>query len=408
MLWLHFSRRYLFSAKSHSVINIISGVSVIAVGIPVAAMIILMSVFNGFSGLVDRMYTAFDADLQILPHEGKTFEVSDLDTAALRRIEGVSAVSAILEESALAEYNGRQAVVTVRGVDDHYQDVLPIEECITTGSYDLQLGQIEQAVVGQGIAYNLGVRPVLDIPIRLYAPRRGHISTLLPLNAYTTRRVWPVGIYTLDSQTDSRYILTSLDFTRTLFNYPDRATSLLIRLSPGASLERVSRELSAVTGERMDIRTLEEQQQTMYRIMKYEKWSIFFISLLVLIIASFSMVGSLAMLIIEKRNDISTLRAMGAPTGFIRRIFTGEGMLIGGAGALVGLVLGIGICWLQQRYGVVEIPAETFIVKAYPVEMRFGDILTIIVSLAAITFVISRLTVYSMIRRGETAQDTMA
>lgn len=158
----------------------------------------------------------------------------------------------------------------------------------------------------------------------------------------------------------------------------------------------------------MDIRTREEQQQTMYRIMKYEKWSIFFISLLVLIIASFSMVGSLAMLIIEKRNDISTLRAMGAPTGFIRRIFTGEGMLIGGAGALVGLVLGIGICWLQQRYGVVEIPAETFIVKAYPVEMRFGDILTIIVSLAAITFVISRLTVYSMIRRGETAQDTMA
>lgn len=170
-----FARRYLFSAKSHSVINVISAVSVVAVGVPVAAMIILMSVFNGFAGLVDGMQSAFDADLEVQPCEGKTFVVSSLPTDSIGSIEGVRAWSAALEQSALAEYNGRQVVVTVRGVDEHVGEVLPIEEHISSGAFELRLGEIEQACVGSSVAYRLGVRTFLDTPLNLYSPRRGEI-----------------------------------------------------------------------------------------------------------------------------------------------------------------------------------------------------------------------------------------
>lgn len=404
MLSLLFARRYLFSAKSHSVINIISAVSVFAVGIPVAAMIVLMSVFNGFAGLVESMYTAFDADLALTPREGKTFRMESVDTAAIARIEGVRAVAAVLEQSALAEYGGRQSVVTVRGVDERYRDVLPIADRVVSGEYALRLGEIEQALIGQGIAYGLGVRLFLDTPLNLYSPRRGEISTLLPVDAYTRRKVYPSGVFALDAQTDSRYVLTTLEFAQSLFDYPDRASGLLVATDDGASLERIRRETERIAGGDMTIRTRQEQQAAMYRIMNYEKWGIFFISLLVLVIASFSIVGSLAMLIIDKRDDIDTLRAMGARTDFVRGIFTCEGALIGASGALLGLVLGVGVCLLQQKLGLVEIPADTFVVSSYPVVMKLHDIIMILAAMAAVTLAITRLTVCSMIRREKTIQ----
>lgn len=404
MLSLLFARRYLFSAKSHSVINIISAVSVFAVGIPVAAMIVLMSVFNGFAGLVESMYTAFDADLALSPREGKTFRIESVDTVAIARIDGVEAVAAVLEQSALAEYGGRQSVVTVRGVDDSYRDVLPIEGRVASGEYALRLGEIEQALVGQGIAYNLGVRLFLDTPLNLYSPRRGEISTLLPIDTYTRRKAYPSGIFALDAQTDSRYVLTTLEFAQSLFDYPDRASALLVSVREGATVERVRREAERITGGKMTIRTRQEQQAAMYRIMNYEKWGIFFISLLVLVIASFSIVGSLAMLIIDKRDNIATLRAMGARTSFVRRIFTCEGMLIGVLGAALGLLLGVGVCLLQQKLGLVEIPADTFVVRSYPVVMKLRDIIIILAAMAAVTLAITRLTVCSMIRSEKTIQ----
>ncbi len=404
MLSLLFARRYLFSAKSHSVINIISAVSVFAVGIPVAAMIVLMSVFNGFAGLVESMYTAFDADLALAPREGKTFMIESVDTAAIARIDGVEAVAAVLEQSALAEYGGRQSVVTVRGVDDRYRDVLPIEGRVASGEYALRLGEIEQALVGQGIAYNLGVRLFLDTPLNLYSPRRGEISTLLPIDAYTHRKAYPSGIFALDAQTDSRYVLTTLEFAQSLFDYSDRASGLLVAVRKGAAVERIRREAERITQGKMTIRTRQEQQAAMYRIMNYEKWGIFFISLLVLVIASFSIVGSLAMLIIDKRDNIATLRAMGARTAFVRRIFTCEGMLIGVLGAALGLLLGVGVCLLQQKLGLVQIPADTFVVRSYPVVMKLRDIIIILAAMAAVTFAITRLTVCSMIRSEKTIQ----
>ena len=402
MLSLLFARRYLFSAKSHSVINVISAVSVVAVGVPVAAMIILMSVFNGFAGLVDGMQSAFDADLEVRPREGKTFVISSLPTDSIGSIEGVQAWSAALEQSALAEYNGRQVVVTVRGVDDNYADVLPMNDYVQTGEFELRLGEIEQACVGSGVAYRLGVRTFLDTPLNIYSPRRGEISTLLPIDAYTHRRAWPSGVFTISGDVDDGYILTTIELAQSLFDYDERASQLLINVRDGASLERTREQVQTVVGDDFKVVTRLEQQAALYRIMKYEKWGIFFISLLVLIIASFSIVGSLAMLIIDKRDNIATLRALGARTEFVRSIFTGEGALIGTLGAVIGVVIGVGICWAQQHFGLIEMPGTTFVVRYYPVEMKLTDIALIIAAMAVVTTAITQLTVRTMIRPAET------
>ena len=402
MLSLLFARRYLFSAKSHSVINVISAVSVVAVGVPIAAMIILMSVFNGFAGLVEGMQSAFDADLEVRPREGKTFAINELPTDSLRSLAGVRGVSFALEQSALAEYGGRQVVITVRGVDDDYSDVLPMDDYVHTGEFALRLGEIEQVCVGSSVAYRLGVRTFLDTPLNLYSPRRGEISTLLPIDAYTHRRAWPSGVFSISGDVDDSYILTTIELAQSLFDYDGRATNLLVAVADGASLERTRDAVQAVVGEEFKVVTRLEQQAALYRIMKYEKWGIFFISLLVLIIASFSIVGSLAMLIIDKRDNIATLRALGARTEFVRSIFTGEGALIGTLGATIGLIIGVGICWAQQHFGLIEMPGTTFVVSHYPVEMKLTDILLIMVAMAVVTTAITQLTVRTMIRPSET------
>lgn len=396
-----FARRYLFSAKSHSVINVISAVSVVAVGVPVAAMIILMSVFNGFAGLVDGMQSAFDADLEVRPREGKTFMTDALPTDSIRSIEGVRGVSFALEQSALAEYGGRQVVITVRGVDDNYTDVLPMTDYVQTGEFELRLGEIEQACVGSSVAYRLGVRTFLDTPLNLYSPRRGEISTLLPIDAYTHRRTWPSGVFMISGDVDDSYILTTIELAQSLFDYDGRASQLLVDVRDEASLERTRDAVQTAVGDDFKVVTRLEQQAALYRIMKYEKWGIFFISLLVLIIASFSIVGSLAMLIIDKRDNITTLRAIGARTEFVRSIFTGQGALIGLLGAAIGLVLGVGICWAQQHFGLIEMPGTTFVVRYYPVEMKLTDISLIIAAMAIVTMAITQLTVRTMIRPTE-------
>ena len=396
-----FARRYLFSAKSHSVINVISAVSVVAVGVPVAAMIILMSVFNGFAGLVDGMQSAFDADLEVRPREGKTFMTDALPTDSIRSIEGVRGASFALEQSALAEYGGRQVVITVRGVDDNYTDVLPMTDYVQTGEFELRLGEIEQACVGSSVAYRLGVRTFLDTPLNLYSPRRGEISTLLPIDAYTHRRTWPSGVFMISGDVDDSYILTTIELAQSLFDYDGRASQLLVDVRDEASLERTRDAVQTAVGDDFKVVTRLEQQAALYRIMKYEKWGIFFISLLVLIIASFSIVGSLAMLIIDKRDNITTLRAIGARTEFVRSIFTGQGALIGLLGAAIGLVLGVGICWAQQHFGLIEMPGTTFVVRYYPVEMKLTDILVIIAAMAIVTMAITQLTVRTMIRPTE-------
>ena len=340
-----FARRYFFSKKSHSVINLIAGVSVVSVAVPVAAMIVLLSVFNGFEQLVRSMNSHFDADLTLTPREGQTFGIESLDTAALRRLPGVEAVSLALEQSALMEYRGRQAMVTVRGVADGYDRVVPVAECITAGDYAVRLGDL-------GVAYELGLRSLGESDGVLYALRRTGFSSLLPVEGYTRRQAEVAGVFAADAQTDGRYLFTSLRLAQELFSYPDRASAAVVRVARGARPAEVKRRVAEAAGGAFEVRTRDELNASFYTIMQYEKWGIFLISLLVLVIASFSIVGTVVMLVLDKRPEFVALGAMGADTRFVRRIFFFEGGLIGVLGAGAGVVLGVGLC-LVQHYLVV-------------------------------------------------------
>ena len=286
-----FARRYFFSKKSHSVINLIAGVSVVSVAVPVAAMIVLLSVFNGFEQLVRSMNSHFDADLTLTPREGQTFGIESLDTAALRRLPGVEAVSLALEQSALMEYRGRQAMVTVRGVADGYDRVVPVAECITAGDYAVRLGDLDRLVVGRGVAYELGLRSLGESDGVLYALRRTGFSSLLPVEGYTRLQAEVAGVFAADAQTDGRYLFTSLRLAQELFSYPDRASAAVVRVARGARPAEVKRRVAEAADGAFEVRTRDELNASFYTIMQYEKWGIFLISLLVLVIASFSVVG---------------------------------------------------------------------------------------------------------------------
>ena len=339
MLPQFFARRYLFSPKSRSVVNLISGLSVAAVAMPVAAMIVLLSVFNGFESLVKSMCSAFDADLTVSARQGQTFAADAVDTAALRRIPGVAAMSFVLEESALLEHGDRQATATVRGVDDAYEAVFPLSDAVAAGEYRVRVGDLERLVIGQSMAYMLGVRTLADADVGVYAVRRGSFSSLLPFDNYTRRTIPLGGVYTLDLETERTYVLASLRMAQELFSRPGRVSGLVVRLRDGADAVQVRDAVAQQLGGDYRVRTRYELRASFYRIMTYEKWGIFFISLLVLVVASFSVVGSLAMLIVEKRRDIGTLRALGADTTLVRSIFRSEGLLICALGAALGVVL---------------------------------------------------------------------
>ena len=397
MLPLLFSRRYLFSKKSHSVINIISGVSVFAVAMPVAAMIILLSVFNGFEELVKQLASTFDADLSVSPREGERFPAERIDTAALACIDGLGGWSYTVEQNVLLEYRGHQAAATLRGADDRYPEVMPILGAISAGDYQVRLGDYDRAVLGQALAYSLGVRSLVGEPLKIYALRRNGFSTLIPLEGYSRREVDMAGVFQLDSEAEQQYLITSLRLARELFDFGEDATALLLRVDDPDRIETVKREVEQAVGREFEVRTRYELRRTFYDIMIYEKWGIFFISLLVLVIASFSMVGALSMLIIEKRKDVRTLRALGADTRLIRRIFIGEGVLIGSIGAAIGTVTGVTVTLVQQLFGIVEIPVESLVTRSYPVLFQVNDLLAVLGAFALVVAAVTGLTVYNMI-----------
>lgn len=393
-----FAKRYLFSKKSHSIINAISVVSALAVAIPVMAMVILLSVFNGLEGLIKSMYSNFDPDILIAPARGKVFDISDVPEQRLLSVEGIEAVSYYLEEGVLFGYrDGEPVFGTLRGVDSMYSTVLPIDTLITSGEYRLRFGDFPEAVVGQGMAYSLGLRTHFSYPLSVYIPRKGTISVLLPSTLYKQRDLFPSGIFALDAETDSKYVLAPIDFAQELLNYEGKASAVSVKLIPGASESQVKAALAVMLGDSFKIQSRYEQKEEFYRIMVLERWGIFFIALLVLIVASFSLIGSLVMLIIDKQKDISTLISMGSDIRFLRNIFTTEGMLIYGAGAMLGLILGLGVAFVQQTFGIVGIGAETFLVDAYPVKVKLTDILLIIITFTALSYIISHFTVRYMI-----------
>ncbi len=395
-----FARRYLFSRNSRSVINIISGVSLVAVSVPVAAMVILLSVFNGFEGLVRQTWSSFDADLTITPMHGTTFCVDEIDVSQLDAVEEVEKTSYIVEQEALVTYDDYRATVTVRGVDENYTAVVPAVETIIAGDFQLFYNKEgDNIILGQGVAYALGGNFADLRGVNLYAVRRNSFSTLLPMDGYAVAELPVAGVFAIDAETDGSSVITSLNVAQSLFDYPNAATSLLVKVCDGTSHEDAKEVVQQVVGEGFKVRTRNELNATLNRLMIYEKWGIFFIALMVLVIASFSIIGALVMLIIDKDRDISTLRAMGADTSLMRRIFTAEGVLICGIGGVAGLMLGVALVLVQQHFGIIRMPTDGFLVDAYPVELRTTDVLMVIMAFVAVVPMISAMTVRTMIKR---------
>ena len=282
----------------------------------------------------------------------------------------------------------------MRGVDDAYAAVFPLDSVVSAGEYRVRLGDIERLVMGQLMTYMLGIRSLADADVNVYAVRRGSFSSLLPFDNYTRRTVPLGGVYSLDLETERTYVLARrCGSHRDFAAIPAVFRGLSSACARAPMRSRCAGLLARLSGDDYRVRTRHELRASFHRIMTYEKWGVFFISLLVLVIASFSVVGALAMLIVDKRRDIATLRALGADTSLVRAIFRSEGLLICGLGAACGALLGVGLSLLQQHFGLIEIPAETLLAKSYPVEFRPGDLLAVLVAFGLVAYVISNITV---------------
>lgn len=393
------ARRYLFSPKSRSVINLIAALSVAAVAIPVAAMIVLLSVFNGFDRLLRQSHSLFDADLLLAPRVGQVIALDSLDASLLDRLDGVEEWAAQLEQQVLLEHAGQRTVTTLRGVDDRYMAVVPLDRTITYGEGMVRLGDLERLIMGETLAVQLGIRSLADADVRLYAVRRGNFSTLLPIASYTTRTVPVGGMFRGGNIDETGFVLASLRLAQGLFDREGMISSLIVRCNSEEATEAVRQRLEAAWGDRMQITTRDERHASLYRLARYEKWGIFFIGLLVLIVASFSVVGALTMLMIEKRNDRATLRALGATEGLLRSIFLREGLLICGLGGAIGLVLGVGLSLVQQHFGLIRMPADSFMIAFYPVDFRLEDLLLVVLAFAPVAWCLSELTVRNRLKR---------
>ena len=401
--WLPYfiAGRYLRSRKSHSVINIISGVSVAAMATPVAAMVILLSVFNGLEGMVRTLYRAVDADITIRAAEGTVFDAAAVDTAAIRAAEGVETLSLVLEQGAMAEVGDRRTIVRLRGVERTYEDVVPVAQTIYGGTFAVGVDDSRSVVLGHRTAQELGMsRQAAGDMVTLYAINRTRFSSLLPVGGYTRQTLPVAGFYSIDDENgDVAYV--ALDVAQDMFNYEGRASSVAVKLAAGADADAVAERLQRIAGEGMEVLT-RERSNSIYRLMALEKWGVFAVALLVLVVASLTVVGTIVMIMIDKRDDAATLRMMGASRATVRDIFVGEGHLLAVVSLVLGVAAGVGLTLLQQTVGLVRLQTATLMVDIYPVELHAADVLLTAAAYIVVAHVVTRLTVGAMLKDNAT------
>lgn len=401
--WLPYfiAGRYLRSRKSHSVINIISGVSVAAMATPVAAMVILLSVFNGLEGMVRTLYRAVDADITIRAAEGTIFDAAAVDTAAIRAAEGVETLSLVLEQGAMAEVGDRRTIVRLRGVERTYEDVVPVAQTIYGGTFAVGVDDSRSVVLGHRTAQELGMsRQTVGDMVTLYAINRTRFSSLLPVGGYTRRTLPVAGFYSIDDENgDVAYV--ALDVAQDMFNYEGRASSVAVKLAAGADADAVAERLQRIAGEGMEVLT-RERSNSIYRLMALEKWGVFAVALIVLVVASLTVVGTIVMIMIDKRDDAATLRMMGASRATVRDIFVGEGHLLAVVSLVLGVAAGVGLTLLQQTVGLVRLQTATLMVDIYPVELHAADVLLTAAAYIVVAHVVTRLTVGAMLKDNAT------
>ena len=388
----YIARRYLFSKKSTNVINVISGISVVGVAVATMALVVTLSVFNGFHDLVASLFTSFDPQIEITPAEGKTAPADDPLLTKVRQLPQIEVATECVEDQALAVYEGRQAMVTIKGVDDNFDRLTHIREILLgDGSYELHAADMSYGIPGVRLADQLGTGYRYRSPLKIYAPRRqGQLDMSNPADGFVEDELFSPGVIFCVQQAryDKDYIITSINFTRNLFDQYGMLSSLEVRLKPGSDFEAVKSQIKQICGERFHVKDRYEQQDDTFKIMKIEKLIAYIFLTFILMVACFNIIGSLSMLIIDKRNDVVTLRNLGANDRQITRIFLFEGRMISAFGAVIGILVGLLLCWIQQQFGVIALgsSAGSFIVNAYPVSVHPWDVVLIFVTVLVVGF----------------------
>ena len=396
--------RYLFAKKSHNVINIISAISAIGMAIGTAALIIILSVYNGFDSLIRSMLSNVEPDLLITPSTGKVFVPEGETFDWLYFHPDVKNMCGVLQEQVFINYDGQQGLAKAKGVDWIYEDETPLKDHIREGEFRLHRGDVPMAAVGSGLAYSMGINPRFVSAIEIYYPSRTRkLSMANPLTSIEAVKVWPSSIFSINNDVDAELMILPIDKMRELLEYKDEVSEVEIRLAEGTSakeLRKLQKEISERLGPEFKVKDRFQQNESLYKMMKYEKAAIYMILIFVIIIIAFNIFGSLSMLIIEKRPDIGTLRSMGAQESLIKRIFILEGWFISLAGMAVGLLVGTGFALLQQHFGFIKMPGH-FVVQAYPVILSWSDIFLTAVGVAAIGYIIALLPVHRLTGSGD-------
>ncbi|MDA3852696.1 MAG: ABC transporter permease, partial [Bacteroidales bacterium] len=383
----YIARRYLFAKKSHRVVNIISMISLFGFCIGTAALVIVLSVFNGFEGLITGMYNQFDPDIRISPTKGKTIIIEGEIEEYLAQHPSIASYSPVLEEKALLIYNGKQSTATIKGVSNSYRHVTGIDSLMLQGEFILKTGDTYGAVLGMGLAYKLGAGLKFINSLVVKAPKRiGSISLSNPENSFTSDYFKPTGFFAIyQPEIDMHYVLVDLSKAQDLFQYDNEISAVELHLNAKASIDAVKRDLKAQLGEHFLVQDRFEQKANLYKMLAMEKWMSSIIVIFILIIAVFNIVGTLSMLIIEKGKDIKTLQSIGANNSLIRKIFYTEGSMVAFLGALIGMVLGIVTCLLQQHFGIIRLGSSgQYIVDAYPVELLPIDLAFVFITVIII------------------------
>lgn len=385
--------RYLFATRQRSVANTISWVSLVGLLVSTAALIIVLSVYNGIGNLTKSLFGTFDPELVIEPAEGRTFHTTDLDLKALEELDGIATLSQMADETAWLTYRSQQAIVTLRGVDGNYTALSGLDTLLHEGSYDVD----DALVVGGELWLRLGMSPYANVPAAVHIPRRGTTSMGLTMDqAFNTAYAFPAANFFIQQDIDRRYVVTSIDMVRRLMDYaPDECTAIALKLTPGASLRRTKEAVEAVAARsttKCVVKDRYDQQPLYYKIFRTERLGIYLILSLIVLISTLSLAASLSLLIINKRHDIFTLRSLGFTQRRMRRAFMAEGLLICAVAVVGGLLLGFVICLLQQHFGLVRMGDGNFVVNAFPVAMRAVDfVLTflIVMTLSSLTVMLT-------------------
>ena len=389
-LSLKIAIRYLFSKKSHSAINIISMVSICGVAVTTMALICTLSVYNGFQDLIASLYSSLDPQIKITPATGKTLSLQDPSIKSLTEWQEIDAIAPVIEENALLIYRNRQMPVLLKGVPDNYTRVSNIDSILLDGNFFLKDSIANYATIGVGVANRLEVGAHYVYPLFVYTPKRkAKVNLANPSNAFNEDRMFATAVFSVNQpEYDDQMVIVPLDMATKLFDYSHQASALEIKLKPGTNEKRTISSLSEHLGEGYLVKDRMMQQETSFRMMQIEKWMTFLILAFILMIATFNVIGSLSMLIIDKQNDIKTLQNLGADEKIISRIFLTEGWLISAIGAGTGLIAGIFLCWLQQEYGLLRLgqTSGAFIVDAYPIHLLWSDAFAVLAIVTLLGF----------------------